>query len=320
MVDHEVEQTLREIRERVRAAAPPQPHAPGPLAPALEAASAHAGAIAHAADAPGPTPARGGTFEALARMEANLATTERAWSRLPPVLSYRRGALARFELAVKRLVKRALHWFTWEQVNFNSAAHHALRDALAALSTQERRLAETRAELDAVRRRAAEAEARVEAERARLEGAAVRRHDELRAELERARVEQRAELERARAELRAESRAELERTRAELNAELERARVELSAELERLRAELPELRTGLRDELHTGLHAELRAELADALGGELRERVGYLTEEQRVCFRQLSLEATEAAVAHDRARRLVEARLEELEKAVNREP
>jgi len=209
MVDHEVENTLRELRERVRAAAPP-PAATGPDAAAVAVSP------------------RGGPFEALARMEANLATTERAWSRLPPVLSYRRGALARIELAVKRLVKRALHWFTWEQVNFNSAAHQALRDALAALSAHERQLAEARAEMDTLRRRAAAVESLA-------------------------------------AELRAE-----------------------------LRAELPALRDGLR--------------------AELRERLAHLSDEQRVCFRQLSLEATEAAVAHDRARRLLEARLEELER------
>jgi hypothetical protein len=283
MVDQEVEQTLREIRERVRAAAPPQ--VPGPPAPAREGAAAHAtdaAASPYAADAGASLVARGGSFESLARMEANLSTTERAWSRLPPVLSYRRGALARFELAVKRLVKRALHWFTWEQVNFNSAAHHALRDALAALSAHERHLAEARAELDALCRRASEVEARAEAERARQEGTAERRHGELRAELE-------------------------------------RTRGELRAELERLGAGLRELQNQMRTQLHDELRTELGGELREALGGELRDRVEHLADEQRVCFRQLSLEATEAAVAHDRARRLVEARLDELEKAVNSE-
>jgi hypothetical protein len=207
MVDHEVENTLREIRERVRAAAPAHPALapPQPAAPA-----AHGGA---------PAP------EALSRMEANLATTERAWSRLPPVLSYRGGAAARLELWLKRLVKRALHWFTWEQVNFNSAAHHALRDALSALSAHERLLAEARAELDSLRRRADAAE----------------------------------------------------------------------AELARL------------------------ASLPDGLRGELRQHADRLSEEQRVCFRQLSLEAAEAAVTYDRARRLLEARVEKMEKSLESE-
>ena len=295
MVDHEVEETLREIRERVRAAAPPRPEAPPPA----PLATSREGAALHATASPDVTPAAGGPFEALARMEANLATTERAWSRLPPVLSYRRGALARFELAVKRLVKRALHWFTWEQVNFNSAAHHALRDALAALAAHEARLAEARAELADLGRRASEAEARAGAERARAEA------ERERAAGERARAE--AASERRLAELRDElerAHAGHARTQAELRAEHERARAELRAEHERLRAELPALGAGLRD----GLRAEL--------GGELRERAAAINEEQRVCFRQLSLAATEAAVAHDRARRLLEARLEEIEKTV----
>src|ERR1700759_2825843 len=129
MVDYEVENTLREIRERVVAesaqastVAPRLPNAP---------ADSSAGADASA-------PARGGaSIEALARLQANLATTERAWSRLPPVLSYRRGITARAELWLKRQIKRAVHWFTWEQVNFNSAAHHALADAREALPAHE---------------------------------------------------------------------------------------------------------------------------------------------------------------------------------------
>jgi len=214
MVDHEVENTLREIRDRVRAAAPPAPAHAAPSQPAPSALALDGGAP---------------SFEALARMEANLATTERAWSRLPPVLSYRRGAAARLELWLKRLVRRALHWFTWEQVNFNSAAHHALRDALAALSaherlltTSERLLTEARAELDSLRRRADAAE----------------------------------------------------------------------AELARL------------------------ASLPDGLRAELRQHADRLAEEQRVCFRQLSLEAAETAVTYDRARRLVEARVERIEKSL----
>jgi predicted Zn-dependent protease len=51
----------------------------------------------------------------------------------------------------------------------------------------------------------------------------------------------------------------------------------------------------------------------EELRRELRERTEHLAEEQRVCFRQLSLEATETAVTHDRARRQIEARLEALE-------
>src|SRR5207248_5195617 len=126
MVDNEVENTLREIRERVlvesrsRAESQASPPAGQSLTP--DGASAE-----HAAH-------DGPAVEALARLQANLSTTERAWSRLPPLGSYRRGLPARVELWLKRQIKRAAHWFTWEQVNFNSAAHNALDPAHCALS------------------------------------------------------------------------------------------------------------------------------------------------------------------------------------------
>jgi chromosome segregation ATPase len=52
------------------------------------------------------------------------------------------------------------------------------------------------------------------------------------------------------------------------------------------------------------------------LGGELRERIQHLLEEQRVCLRQLSLKTSEEAVLADRARRATELRLEELARRI----
>ena len=68
--------------------------------------------------------------------------------------------------------------------------------------------------------------------------------------------------------------------------------------------------------MRNGLRAELRDELRAKLRDELRDRTDGVLEEQRVTFRQLSLEAAEMAVTHDRARRAIEARLEALEKRV----
>jgi hypothetical protein len=82
----------------------------------------------------------------------------------------------------------------------------------------------------------------------------------------------------------------------------------LASGLDKLRAEQRASADGLRD--------ELRAR-TDALRDELRDRTEGVLEEQRVCFRQLSLEASELAVTQDRARRAAEARLEKLEQ--NRE-
>ena len=227
MAETEVENTLREIRERVLASAP---------ARAAESAS-----VQTAAQNGGPLSQGGDAAEALARMDANLSTTARAWSRLPPMLTNRRGALARFELWLKRLIKRAAHWFTWEQVNFNSAAHNALGDARAALDAHERALARLHEELTSLRAKVESGASELESRLAELQGA-------------------------------------------------------VSSGLDNQRARTEELRN------------------------ELRDRAEGLSEEQRVCFRQLSLESSELAVTQDRARRAVEARLEAVEKAVNREP
>ena len=254
MADTEVENTLREIRERVLASTPARAaeHAP------VQTVTQNGGGP--------PFPQSGDAAEALARMDANLSTTARARSRLPPLLSNRRGALAGFELWLKRLIKRAAHWFTWEQVNFNSAAHNALGDARAALNAHEGALSSLREELGRVREELTSLRAQVES------GAA--RSSELEAHI-------------SSAESRFDSRL----------AELQGA-----------------LASGL-DNLRDDLRGEQRAS-AEELRSELRDHAGGLLEEQRVCFRQLSLEASELAVTQDRARRAVEARLEALEKTV----
>jgi hypothetical protein len=261
MGDLEVENTLREIRERVLAEA--QSRAPEPVAASSAVQPASGG---------GANGAGASASEALARMDANLATTGRAWSRLPPMLSYRRGAAARLELWLKGLVRRAAHWFTWEQVNFNSAVHHALGDTRGALAAQEQALARTRdefvAELRAVREEVAAGRAHAAELQARL----------------------------AQAEARFESGG----------AQLRQA---FAAGLERL----AESQRAAAAELRESQRAELAARAAE-LHDEMRARADGLLEEQRVCFKQLSLEASEAAVMHDRARRQLEARLEALEK------
>lgn len=253
MADLEVENTLREIRERVLADAQRR-------TPASNGATT-ATAATNGVETVNANGHAGSASEALARMDANLATTARAWSRLPPLLSYRRGAAARFEIWVKRLVKRAVHWFTWEQVNFNAAVNHALGDARTALArTREEMLGEVqalRAEAEADRARVAEALARFESGGAQLRQA-------------------------------------------------------FAAGLERLAESQHATTNALREELSEVQRAELRARAAE-LHAEMRERMDGLLEEQRVCFKQLSLEAGEAAVMHDRARRQLEARLETLE-------
>lgn len=277
MVDQEVEDTLREIRERVLDESA-RVRTGEQLTARPEGAPPAAAEAARAPHANGRA-----STDALARLQANLSTTERAWSRLPPLLSYRRGLAARLELWVKRQVKRALHWFTWEQVNFNSAVHHALGDARDALGDARDALSAHGQRLSAGEQALARAQADLAALRASFE------------------------------QLRAESDAERARAAdqyARLAAGLEQLRAGQQAFTETLRADRRALAEGLRD--------EQRARAAEILA-EMRERADRLLEEQRVCFKQFSLEAGEATVVHDRARRQLEARLEALEKAVNRE-
>jgi hypothetical protein len=81
----------------------------------------------------------------LSLINSYLVTTERAWDRLPPVVSDRSGFFARLELWFKRNMKRATRWYAWEQVNFNAAVHHALHDLVILFQRQQTVLQELRA-------------------------------------------------------------------------------------------------------------------------------------------------------------------------------
>lgn len=114
MNDAGVETVLREIRERVR------------------------GEVAARSSRGGDNftgPANGiPASDALVRLRANLNTTERAWGQLPPVVSFnRQGWKARLEVWIKRQVRRATHWYVYEQINFNAAVNGALHNVASAL-------------------------------------------------------------------------------------------------------------------------------------------------------------------------------------------
>jgi hypothetical protein len=127
MEEVNVEKTLTDIRERVRAQIRQQTSMASNLA-----------------EPQVPTRKNDVTLESL---RANLSIIERSWNRLPPLTSYRRGPIARLELWLKRLFKKATHWFTWEQVNFNSANAKSMRDIIAVLSEHENELIELRRQL-----------------------------------------------------------------------------------------------------------------------------------------------------------------------------
>jgi hypothetical protein len=244
MVDEEVENTLREIRERVRATAQYEDRS----VPAVVASNTNFVASPE-------TQSTTGMPETIARLEAYLTTTGRAWDRLPPVVSNRRGAMARLELWIKQHLKRATRWYSWEQINFNAAVHSALRDALEALRQMELQL---------------------------------RQSESLTNQLKQHQVET----------------------------------LTLRTMIESQRAEIESERSEIRNYIeatHEARALELAEKLAD-IAHEFREREQQQLEEQRVCFKQLSLEISETEVLLDRARRELASRLDKLEgKIVKRE-
>ena len=362
----EVETILNEIRERVRAT---EQERTGVTITVQDDMSRDPATVT--APANGNSPPN----EALARVSAHLTTTARAWDRLPPVFSNRTGASARLELWIKARLKTLSRWFTWEQVNFNAAVHHALGETLAALSAHEKQLRALRSELN----READSR-RITFEKNERELQAVRDETEaLVSESRRQAAKHSADLERqsAAAEIRArETKAVLEEITkrlaklvetseqlskqstemavrfseqtADLNARLLQQGIDVEARLaeqatvmdelsqaareinaraaeqsiqtnSRLSEQAAEVRTQLSTQaLELNKHlSELAAEISSRLSGlatEISQVSNDLREEQRVCFKQLSLEASEAAVLEDRGRRAIESRLEKLEK------
>src|SRR5262245_9536637 len=90
---------------------------------------------------------RDGKLKEIADLRSALAVTESARDRLPPLTTYRSGLRARLELWIKRQLKRGTHWYTYEQVNFNSAVHASLLDVLDILSRYEQQIASIEARM-----------------------------------------------------------------------------------------------------------------------------------------------------------------------------
>jgi len=187
-------------------------------------------------------------------------------------------------LWIKNTCRPLTRWFTWEQVNFNRAVHDALSDVTKILMAEAQELAALRGQLSGEMRR------EFLALRSDLDGQA--------------------------AELRT-----FNANHADLEARLKKTDEALSRISNMLGEFAEETRTG-RSQLASGISAlgeEQRAaqlQQAEELNRRLAELVTELKEEQRVCFRQLSLEASEAAVLEDRGRRALDARLEKLEKSL----
>src|SRR5689334_4542424 len=124
MVDDEVVEILAEIKRRV-GTAPERPAGTTLESPVVDTSRA----VEHRA-----SPLSG------ANGFANLAVMARAWDRLPPVLSNRTGTIARLELWIKEKLRAAFRWFTWEQINFNSATYQTLLEVVESLKAYEQSL------------------------------------------------------------------------------------------------------------------------------------------------------------------------------------
>jgi hypothetical protein len=266
MIDEEVETVLREIRERVIAQPLPEPSSGSIPGDANGNQSAQVTAIAENSTR---------SSEAISRLNAHLTTTARAWDRLPPVFSNRSGTPARIEVWIKARLKKLTHWFTWEQVNFNAAVHHALGETLKTLSEQDA----------AIRSQLAE-------------------NETLRGEIQ----AQRDEIDTLRAQLQADAAAR--------KADLQNQQQQTNALQAELRGELEAVRIHSEDQA-AELQKKTNAESAK-LAGELRDRMDRLENEQRVCFKQLSLETNETAVSSDRAQQRIHALLEEMNQRTRR--
>ena len=217
---NEVESILNEIRERVRA-----DHETGaaPGSPAVQVETVKDSLAQPYGKSESEKP------ESLSRLSAHLTTTARAWDRLPPLFSNRKGGAARLELWLKARLKSMSRWFTWEQVNFNAAVHHALSETLNALSAYEQELARLRVELGK------ETEARREQhERSNRELTALRASLDALA----------AEIRKRDASLEARAAA----TAAGMATEMNAARAEMTSRLAELAGELRESDEQLREE------------------------------------------------------------------------
>ena len=269
MIDEEVESVLREIRERVISQ------------PVAEQVTASSTALRNGDGKPQTVTGQVTEVqnsEALARLQAHLTTTARAWDRLPPIFSNRRGTAARFELWVKARLKVFTRWFTWEQVNFNAAVHHALGEAVEALGQQEAARAQADNENQILRDEVQSQRAVIDAQSAEL--------NSLREKLQADAASRRLDLQNQQKDM-TSLRGELEAIRIQADVQ----RTELSAQ------------------------REVTAELSRQ-ADELHERSSVNQNEQHVCYKQLSLEMSEAALAQDRAHRQTNATLEELNQRI----
>jgi hypothetical protein len=216
---------------------------------------------------------------------ASLTVLDRAWDRLPPLVSKRTGTSAKFELWIKSKLKRALRWLTWEQVNFNAATRQTFVEVIETLAAYEQQLALRQNEVTTL-------QDHLTTMRAEFLTHLREMSDEIKV--------QREQTER--------QREQIERQQGELNAQ----RSLLFSQQSDFKERFDVLENAVKD-FQSQSAAEARSRFDDLLK-EFRERDERLLDEQRVCFKQLRLELSESQVLQERARRELDVRLGKLEK------
>ena len=260
MVDQEVEEILRQIRDGVRAEE-------------QKSINARSELMSANTDLP-PASQPPQTFP-------NISTMARAWDRLPPVVSNRQGALASLELWLKRILKRSSRWFTWEQINFNAAVHHTVREMVGTLTIYEQQIASLKMQLD-------DANARL-------------------FQLQEQQTSIQSELEPQKTEIRALTRSITELTK--VAAEL-RERAALKTQLRELETRWDLL--AKETDVHVQERKELQARINESLL-EFKDLNESTLDEQRVSFKQVALQINETAANDERERRALAERIAQLE-------
>ena len=222
---------------------------------------------------------------------AALAILDRSWDRLPPLVTNRTGTAARIDLWIKAKMKTAFRWFTWEQINFNAATLQTFKELIESLALQQRQLASIQSQLVSYEQQLQDFHQKLDDE-----------VDSVRDETQQVR----AALHTLSSTLNTYEanfgvlRALLTSQQADVNAKLETLASQSASDVD-------ELKKGI--ELKAN---ETQVRLKEVVR-ELSERHEQILDEQRVSFKQLSLELSEAQVLQDRARRELDSRVAKLE-------
>lgn len=204
---------------------------------------------------------------------ASLTVLARTWDRLPPLVTNRTGAAAKLDLWIKAKLKTAFRWFTWEQINFNAATHQTFKELIESLAAQQQQLSSIQNQLISYEQELRQLTDQVDNLNERLSAAG----DQIHAVMNTQETNFGA----------------LRAMQASQNEKLEMLAREYAVDEIKKQIESNDRFTGI-----------VR---------ELKERHEQILDEQRVSFKQLSLELSESQVLQDRARRELDARVSKLE-------